>query len=543
MIAPAMEQGKWTGLGLPLALAAPVLLVLLGVAPLQRAEVYFLDAARAMLETGDWAVPRFRSEPFFDKPPLLYWLFGAAFAALGTERVAARVVSVAAALLAIGLTRSLGRRFFGAAVGDVAALVLATTPGFLAMGRLAMADMVLTALCLAAVALGAAAAERGEDARGQLLASGAVLGLAFLAKGPVALLFALVPLAALGPALMRPRAAAWIAAGFVPIAVPWFAWLALTLGTAPLEHFFWRENVARFATDAYASGRGPLYYVGVYLTLGLPWALLLPLGLRGLASAPAAARVAAAVVVALLPLSLSRGKIEYYLLPLYPWLALLVARGLVAANWDRLSRGLARLACALPAISALALAAIAPRLPAPWALAPLEVAALVGATLLASAALGAAALRPEPARVGVAMAGGVALVGPVLVATFLAATWEVRPQAELVRRIVAELAREPGTGVVVCHDAAHVERALLFDHRIVVRHACELAAPGGAGPAPLLVLHDDDLARFSADASLEVLAREPFLPAKAFQRALLGESVTPRFVVLARPRPGQSGSE
>ena len=34
----------------------------LGGAPLQRAEVYFLDGALGMFESGDWLVPRYRGE-------------------------------------------------------------------------------------------------------------------------------------------------------------------------------------------------------------------------------------------------------------------------------------------------------------------------------------------------------------------------------------------------------------------------------------------------------------------------------------------------
>jgi 4-amino-4-deoxy-L-arabinose transferase-like glycosyltransferase len=60
-----------------LLLAAGLLLPGLGAAPFERAEIYFLDAARAMVESGDWLVPRYRGEPFFDKPALAYWLMAA----------------------------------------------------------------------------------------------------------------------------------------------------------------------------------------------------------------------------------------------------------------------------------------------------------------------------------------------------------------------------------------------------------------------------------------------------------------------------------
>ena len=42
---------------------------------------------------GDWLVPRYRGEPFFDKPALTYWLMAAAFRAFGFSPGAARLVS------------------------------------------------------------------------------------------------------------------------------------------------------------------------------------------------------------------------------------------------------------------------------------------------------------------------------------------------------------------------------------------------------------------------------------------------------------------
>ena len=44
----------------------------LGVTPIERAEIYFLDAARTMVETGDYMVPRYQGQAFYDKPALSY---------------------------------------------------------------------------------------------------------------------------------------------------------------------------------------------------------------------------------------------------------------------------------------------------------------------------------------------------------------------------------------------------------------------------------------------------------------------------------------
>ena len=60
-----------------------LLLPSLDAAPIKRAEIYFLDAARAMVERGDFVVPCYRGEPFFDKPVLTYWVKAWSYGAAG----------------------------------------------------------------------------------------------------------------------------------------------------------------------------------------------------------------------------------------------------------------------------------------------------------------------------------------------------------------------------------------------------------------------------------------------------------------------------
>src|SRR5262249_56910518 len=66
---------------------------------------------------------------------------------------------------------------------------------------------------------------------------------------------------------------------FAAIGLSWFVALALRLGPGPLSYFFLRENLERFAGEAYDIGRPPWYYLPTYFVVGLPWSLLLPAAL------------------------------------------------------------------------------------------------------------------------------------------------------------------------------------------------------------------------------------------------------------------------
>ena len=266
-----------------LAGLAVLLLPGLGSLPITRAEIYFLDAARHMAESGDWLVPRYQGEPFFDKPALAYWAMAAAFRLLGPEPFAARLVSVLAALGVVAATVGMGRRLFDDRTAIAAGACLSTTLAFLSFARIAMSDMLLSLF----TTLGAALAARAWDEaapRSTFPALGACLGLGFLAKGPIALvvggsaLFALAIVHRRLPPVCGGRLAAGVLA-FAVTGLGWFAALHARVGPGALEHFFLRENLSRFGGSTYALGQPPWFYLTAYLSGGLPWSLFLPLAL------------------------------------------------------------------------------------------------------------------------------------------------------------------------------------------------------------------------------------------------------------------------
>src|SRR5207244_3815183 len=62
------------------------------------------EAAREMLESGDWVVPTFNFKPRTSKPALLYWLQALAYQRFGINEFAARLPSVLAGAAAVLLT-------------------------------------------------------------------------------------------------------------------------------------------------------------------------------------------------------------------------------------------------------------------------------------------------------------------------------------------------------------------------------------------------------------------------------------------------------
>src|SRR5262249_32329488 len=286
----------------------------LGTAPLERAEIYFLDAARGMIESGDWLGPRYPARPVFDKPPPTYRPLALAQLWLGTTPEASRVVPAASALLVLLATIWLGTLLFDRRTALAGGVVLATTVAFVTFGHVAMSDMLLALWSTLSVALAARALLPAAPAWA-VPALGACLGLGFLTQPPIVLLLpgTAIALRVAGRRRTLPRVGIVLSVlavlAFAVLGLAWFALVLRRLGPEPLEYFFLRENLQRFAGEAYDVGRPFWFYVPAYFAEGVPWSLFLPLAIvRGRAEDGRGASVqllAAWIRLALVPLSLS----------------------------------------------------------------------------------------------------------------------------------------------------------------------------------------------------------------------------------------------
>ncbi len=198
----------------------------------------YAEIAREIMARGDWLIPHLNHLPYLEKPPLVYWLTALSFRGLGDTELAARLPAAVSALAGVFLAYGLGRAFWGPVAGFLGAVVLATCPGYVALGRILTLDMTFTLFLSLGVGLGYLALSRGRP-RLWLWAYGA-LALAVLTKGPSAvvlgglvwLLWALYQRLPL-KSLVSPGGWLILAA----VSLPWFAWVEVALpGLFPVLH-------------------------------------------------------------------------------------------------------------------------------------------------------------------------------------------------------------------------------------------------------------------------------------------------------------------
>ncbi len=279
-------------------------------------------------------------ETWNTKPPLLIWMQASLMAVLGPGELAVRLPSALAALLTCGLLWYFARRYLhNERIGLLASLVLVTAAGYVRMHGTRTGDFdVLLALTTTAASLSLFLWVNEKRNRWVMLFFVAIT-LGVLTKGIAALLF--------GPAwllyvvfngklreLLSLRTAYFGLAIFVFFGFGYYA-LRNQLQPGFLQAVFQNELGGRYAqtTEGHAHDFG---YYGQLLVSDhfFPWLSLLPFGLffiwntRFKLLRQLWIYLLLLTAIHLLVISASGTKLEWYMMPEYPLLALLAAVGL-----------------------------------------------------------------------------------------------------------------------------------------------------------------------------------------------------------------------
>ena len=289
----------------------------------------YAEIAREFFVLRDWGIPHLNLLPYLEKPPLVYWLTALSFKVGGFTEAAARLPSAVSALGGVFLAYGLGRALWGPGPGVLGALVLASTAGYVALGRILTLDMPFALWLNLGIGLGYLALSRGQNRLWPW--AYLALGLAVLTKGPVALVLAglvWVIWVMVNRGSVRPliQVRCWVLLAIITL--PWFVYVQWRYPEF-FRFFILEQHLGRFLTPAIHPE--PLwYYVPVLLGLLLPWTWLLPwtLAAKGRWRDPDYRFLLIWAAVILVFFSLSRGKLVPYILPALLPLALLVGHAL-----------------------------------------------------------------------------------------------------------------------------------------------------------------------------------------------------------------------
>src|SRR3954470_16225716 len=106
----------------------------------------YAEMAREMAASGDWITTRLNGIKYFEKPPLQTWMNALTFKLFGLGEWQARLWTGLCGLLGIALVAHTGRKVFNQRIGFTAALVLASSFFWAALGHVNTLDMGLSGM-------------------------------------------------------------------------------------------------------------------------------------------------------------------------------------------------------------------------------------------------------------------------------------------------------------------------------------------------------------------------------------------------------------
>ncbi|MDX6501070.1 MAG: hypothetical protein QOG23_4330 [Blastocatellia bacterium] len=327
-------------------------------------EPRYAEVAREMLARHDLITPTLGGLPWFEKPPLLYWLMAAAYRVIGVTEYAARLGPAICGLLTAGFVYWIGKTIetvgptinserAGASaneeqrrdgLGRYSAFVWLTSLGALVFSRGASFDIVLTMTVTGALAcffVWHVQTRSATDDGSRLLLVGFYLfiGASLLAKGLIGIV---IPFGVIGaycllrresPNRQFVKSLVWGAPLAIAIAAVWFGPMFWRYGWKFIDQFIVQHHFARFVTNKYHHPAPFYFYLIVLVALALPWTIFLGAGFfssrrwhwRGRTSLDRLLVFTFGwIAVPMVFFSISESKLTAYILPVLPAVALLV---------------------------------------------------------------------------------------------------------------------------------------------------------------------------------------------------------------------------
>jgi 4-amino-4-deoxy-L-arabinose transferase-like glycosyltransferase len=321
----------------------------LGLPPLWGSEGRWAVIARSMLRSGDLFSPTLGMNDYWDKPLLSYWqILPFSYINGDVSEFTARFPSVVWALVMLLLTYSLAKRWFDGQTALLSIGTLATTYSFVFWGRNAQVEMTNAAMIL--LCLWYFFKHKSDHRHTWVYILGITMALGANMKG---LVFYAVPIFCIVLLSVIKREWSWIpplrilvTAGLLSLAVFLVVPVATSIHSATWKPLYmvWHENVLRFFGLYDHKDPFYTYFVKIFY-LAAPWSLVLPFAIihclqlvrRRVFQIQEALILFGAILIFF---TLSRSRRPYYLLPILPFVAILVANLLREFAVGTLGRGI-----------------------------------------------------------------------------------------------------------------------------------------------------------------------------------------------------------
>jgi 4-amino-4-deoxy-L-arabinose transferase-like glycosyltransferase len=331
------SQGRFSTnfpfISLLLLITAFALLWKLGAASLAAwDEAIYAQVSKEIVLGGDWLTLHWQYRPWFEKPPLFMWITALFYRLFGVSEFWARVPSALSGITLVGITYLIGKLTYGKWVGLMAALILSTCYHFLSFSRFGTMDVMLTLFTY--LAIYAYLRLDNENPKWWYLVW-ASCALALMVKGaggiiaPAVIVLSLALDKRLSDAIRSSHFWQGVLLAFLIIA-PWHILMYVWYGRDFIGEYIGYHVIARSTRTLEGHASGYFYYVGKLVDGFFPWCLLVPFAVISIIRRNHKTQTGSWVLLLLSALVFGLYTIiptrrPWYIIPLYPALAILIA--------------------------------------------------------------------------------------------------------------------------------------------------------------------------------------------------------------------------
>lgn len=328
--APAQNQSN-TRLSEAVLLVAVILaasvacLLFLNRGALYYDEAIYAQVAKETVQGNHWITLHWNGRPWFHKPPVYMWATALLFKLFSPTEFLARLPSALAGVGCVLLVYCIAKQFTDAAGAALAGLILITSALFTVNARQGMTDVAMTLFVLTALY----GYLKSKTERRWWIIACISCGLAVLTKGAAGLIAPIV----ISCSLIADRRwdeikkrHFWVGVfSFVAVAASWHILLIALHGRAFLDMYLLKHVIRRSTSDLHHYNYGYFFYLDALGRFIWPWSLLILPSLFFRIKPGGSRALLLSVLVPLTLFTVVRTKFSWYIVPILPSLAILIA--------------------------------------------------------------------------------------------------------------------------------------------------------------------------------------------------------------------------
>lgn len=346
------SYNRWPAIILLIVSLFCLFFILLGTRPLfVPDEGRYAEIAREMIVSESYITPYLNGIKYFEKPILYYWLLVAAIKIGGLNLWAIRSVNAILALLGCLATYITTRKIYEERTAFLAIGILATNMLYFTMAHMVTLDMGVTvfiSICLYAFLLGCSFQNRLY-----FLVSAIAASLAVLTKGLIGIVFpvmiSIVWLLVFNQWRVLKNVPFFFCIGlFMLLTLPWH--ILIAINNPEFTYFYFiNQHFLRYATLSIGHYQPVWFFFPVILIGYFPWIFFLPFSFfiiqwKKFYQYRIEGFFLLWISLIFIFFSFSHSKLIPYILPIFPALSILTARGIITALDNSMDKRIVRIA-------------------------------------------------------------------------------------------------------------------------------------------------------------------------------------------------------